>query len=162
MLNKVAIFKLDKHKESPDQFEKRLNLWMNSTGDVSLLSVKENLSNGDIVFVFQSYGNKKSVAQELCLIGWHYLEELEGAVNNALTDIDDSCRNAKYLQFVTTAKSPRALAIFIVEGNRHDPTSSVPESSNASESSPESPEEKKQDQAVDVKSKRVRKPKGVA
>ncbi len=157
----IKVFSFDKWKESPEQFEKRVNDWIQSTGDISLQSVEEHKHSGDIIFIFKSSGEKKSIDQELCLIAWSDLETLEGAVNNALSGVAESGRNAKHINLVTTSKSRRALAVFVVEG-RSNLSSSGPEQSEADDGRAENPKKGNQDQAIDVKPKRRRKSKIVA
>lgn len=154
-MSQVKVFKMSKYQESPEQFEKRINEWIDTVGDIALLSAGENAHNGDVVLTLQSFGEKKSVSQELCVFGWADIDTLEHAVNSALYDLSESARYGKDINFVTTSKSARALAVFIVEGNRPYP-SSGPELSDVTT---EIPEEKKQDQVVNAKPKRGRKPK---
>lgn len=110
----IKLFKLNKWKESVEQFEKKVSAWIGSVGDVALLQAFEGVYDNDVHLVFR-YGEKKSIEQELCLIGWTDLDTLESAVNNAISNVESSGHSFRYLNFVTTSKSARALAVFIVE-----------------------------------------------
>lgn len=166
----TRIHKLDKWKHTPESFEKLVNSWIESVGDVELISVSENLYTGDLVFVFVNHGEKKSINQELCLIAWSSLELLEGAVNNALAGIEEQGLRGSDIHIITTAKSARAAAAFLVEGNR--PHLATPELSDRDDAKPETSEEydrkqdgakeTKQDETANVKPKRKRKSKSVA
>lgn len=144
---RVKVFVYDRYKGSLDWFETILNDWIKSTGDVALTSVAENTRNGDIVFTFE-HGDKKSVDQELCLMASAKLDVLEGAVNAAITGLDESGRKARYINFITTCKSVRALVVFVVEGSGSRISDNVRER--------EGIEEKKQDPDTNGKPKQRR------
>lgn len=159
-MTRVALFVLDKRKESPEQFETRVNWWLQKTGHAELIGAAEDAHNSTIAFTFLIHGEKKHANQELCVIAWSELETLEGVVNNALANLEESGRQGKDIHFVTTSKSARALAAFIVEGNRPYLSSSGPEQSDANAVEHQA-EEAKQDQTPDAKPKRTRKAKSV-
>lgn len=114
---KIHVLKFNKANESPVDFQARANVFIESIGDVSYLHVGESAYSSDIYFGIVYSGQKKSVNQKMFLSPWLESNALEGVVNNALAGFEEQGLKAKFLNFVYTAKSPRCLAAFIVEGN---------------------------------------------
>lgn len=148
----VKVFAYSKHHESPDRFEQRVSEFLNSIGDVLDLKASESLFNSDIVLTI-TYGEKKSVEQEICIIAWDNLANIESAVNSTLERAEKLGKCGKFINFVTTSKSPRVLAVFVVESSGRGNTNDAERT--------EDQQEAKQNQDINVKAKRRRKPKSV-
>jgi hypothetical protein len=159
-MSRIKIFKLNKWNESVDQFEKRVNDWIETTGDVSIRQAYENLYNNDVVFIFE-HGEKKSVDQDFGILAWVNLTNLEEVVNSTLSGVEESERRAKHITFVSASKSDRSLCAFIVEGKRSYPASSGPELSDTDGNDQHESAKAQQDQTTDARPKRARKTKGV-
>lgn len=148
----VKVFAYNKYIESPDQFEQKVNGFLAAIGNIEDLKASENAYNGDIVITV-TYGEKKSVEQEICIIAWDVLANIESAVNSTLERVSALGKCGKFINFVTTSKSARVLAVFVVESSGRGNTNDAERT--------EDQQEAKQNKNPNVKAKRGRKPKSV-
>lgn len=124
---RVKLLILNKYAESIEAFEKKARALIHQSPNAVVgLHVFEHPHNGTIAFLIQFAGRKKE-AQDICILGWTQLDQVEALVNSTLEGMTANRMQGRHINIVATTKSQRALAALIVERTEADSPSEVSE-----------------------------------
>jgi hypothetical protein len=111
MIIKLLIY--NKRSETIQDFTSRAKAYVRDARKIMGIHIIED-HNGQILWKF-FIDDTVAAKQEMHITEWVKVEELEVAVNATLESIRSQNRVVRYVEILTLAKSPRALASIITE-----------------------------------------------
>lgn len=112
----LKLLTLNKYRQSPDAFEVTVQEFLKTAPDVKGFKAFENPNTGDVVFQFE-LGAERTREQEICVIAWVGMDQVEELTNNVLTRINERGKRASFVNVIALSKSPRAMVAVLVEGD---------------------------------------------
>jgi hypothetical protein len=150
---KVTLLTFDKYRESPTDFEKRVNEAVAALGEIQAVKIYET-DQGD--FVMQLDHTDRPSNQELCVLAYLDMRTAEGIVNNTIAQAEADGKTVVSVDLMVL-KTSRVLATILVRtGKSNDLISdSTEKTSNETQG-----EAGQQDQDADAKPKSAAKRRG--